>query len=299
MMELNRLITKIKALIEQVQFLQEAMQWVLLLSPDKITIFVVYYVLPALAVAFFGRTAITLILRTLGLSHPSHYRFWPRLPWRGVYQIRLRLGEWYEVVFKHSKIATGGFAGALSTLTQMYTPKKLFLGRAWAWGMALLQPIGMNITRHVFVYAMTGGGKTTWLISALQCWRGSAWLIDPKGQVTEALQRNDKRDWVVFNPYAPDTTAFFNPFDDIKAAINRECEGAAVKWAVRVAEALIITPSGSKTPYFTDTARGFVASLILHILSFHDEKDHNLGFMRELIVHGLRVVDENGELGGE
>ncbi len=296
MIELNRLITKIKALIEQVQFLQEAMQWVLLLSADKITIFVLHYVLPVLAVAFFGRTAITLLLRALGLSHPNNYRFWPRLPWRGVYKIKMRLGEWFETVFRHGKVATGGFAGALSTLTQMYTPKKLFLGRAWAWGMGLLQPIGMNITRHVFVYAMTGGGKTTWLITALQCWRGSAWLIDPKGQVTKALQRNDKRDWVVFNPYAPDNTAFFNPFDDIKAATNRECEGAAVKWAVRVATALITTPAGSKTPYFTDTSRGFVTSLILHILSFHDEKDHNLGFMRELIVHGLRVVDENGEL---
>ena len=296
MADIVKISTQIVEWVKAFNLPPKLAEWVALLPADSFEFLAQYYGLPIFVALFIGRTITTLLLRSLGLSHPNHYRFWPRLPWRVAYKIWIFLSEWFEIVFKHGKVATGGFAGALSTLSQLYSPKKLFLGRAWAWGIGLLQPIGVTITRHVFVYAMTGGGKTTWLISALQCWQGSVWLIDPKGQITDALQRNDKRDWVVLDPYDPVNSDRWNPFDDIKAAMQREGEDAAVKWAVRVAEALIVTPSGSKTPYFTDTSRGFVASLILHILSFHEEKDHHLAFMRELIVHGCRVVDENGVL---
>ncbi len=275
---------------------QEFINWVSQLAPENIIFLVVHYGLPTVAALFLGRTVATITLRTFGLSHPNHYRLWPRLPWRIVYKTWSVISLWVEKVFRFGKQATGGFAGALTTLTFMYKPSTIFLGRAYAWGFGLLQPIGVPVTRHIFCYAMTGGGKTTWLITMLSLWRGSAWLIDPKKQVTKALRRNDKRQWVVFSPYEPETTDFFNPFDDIKAAIIREGQGADVKWAVRVAQALIVTPAGSKQPYFTDTSRAFVVGLILHILTFHEEQDHHLGYMRELIVHGYRVVDNNGKL---
>jgi type IV secretory pathway TraG/TraD family ATPase VirD4 len=274
----------------------EAIDWLSQLTPETVIFLVVYYGLPSIAALFLGRTVATILLRAFGLSHPNHYRFWPRLPWRVVYKNWSAFSLWFEQVFKYGKQATGDFSSALTTLSLMYKPNTIFLGRAYAWGFGLLQPIGVRVTRHVFCYAMTGGGKTTWLITMLSCWRGSAWLIDPKGQVTEALRRNDKRQWVVLAPYEPDTTDFFNPLDDIKTAIVREGQGAEVKWAVRVAQALIVTPAGSKQPYFTDTSRAFVVGLILHILTFHEEQDHHLGFMRELIVHGYRVLDDDGKL---
>lgn len=240
------------------------------------------------------RTVVTLALRAVGLSRPSHYRLWPRLPWRSVLKLRLALSLWVEHVFRHGKKATGGFASAWAVMTLLYTPRKVFLGRLYAWGFGLLQPVGMSVSRHIFCYAMTGAGKTTWLISMVSQWRGSVFLIDPKNQVTAALRRNDWRTWVVFAPYGDESDGF-NIFDDIKAAIVREGETAAVKWATRAAHALVVTPDGSRQPYFTDTARGFVVGLILHVLTFHEEDDHNLGFVRDLIVHGYRVYSDDGK----
>ena len=65
-------------------------------------------------------------------------------------------------------------------------------------------------------------------------------------------------------------------------------------WAIRIAEAMIVTPTGSRTPFFSDTARGFVVGVILHVISFHEEDDHNLPFVRDLIVRGYQVFDDNG-----
>ena len=59
-------------------------------------------------------------------------------------------------------------------------------------------------------------------------------------------------------------------------------------------KALIITPTGSRTPFFTNTARGFVVGVILHVLSAHPEEEHNLPFVRDLVVNGYRVFEEDG-----
>jgi type IV secretory pathway TraG/TraD family ATPase VirD4 len=76
--------------------------------------------------------------------------------------------------------------------------------------------------------------------------------------------------------------------------MKREGPSAAVRWALRIAEALIVTPSGSRTPYFTDVARQFLAALILHVLTAHPESEHNLPFVRDLIINGYPVHDEFG-----
>ena len=241
------------------------------------------------------RSVILLVLRALGLHHPHLYRLWPRLPWRSVLTLWLGFTKWRERVFRMGKFATGGFASVASILTEMHSPHKVFLGRAYGLGFGWLQPIGMRVTRHLFVYSMTGGGKTTWLISMLSCWRGSAFLIDPKSQVTYALRAKDKRQWMVLAPYESATDQW-NVFDDLKAAMAREGDSAAVKWATRIAAALIITPAASRSPYFTDMARGFVTSLILHIISFHEENCHNLAYLRMLIVRGYQVHHEDGSL---
>ncbi len=261
--------------------------------PEALAVFLIIAI--ATPPLFVLRTLTTVLLRSLGLSHPAHYRLWPRLPWRAVFKIWLAIKRWKEQVFRFGKLATGGFASVPAVLTLMYTPSKVFLGRVYAWGFGLLQPIGLSVSRHIFCYAMTGAGKSVWLIAMLSLWRGSAWIIDPKGQVRDALRRVDKRHWVVFEPYG-ETTDGFNPFDDIKAAILREGGSAAIKWATRVAQALVVTPAGSRQPYFTDTARGFLVGLILHVLSMHEETEHHLGYARELIVHGYRVYGEDGAL---
>lgn len=261
------------------------------------------YILTALAFValwlalFLFKNILIAVLRFWGLSSPNQYRLFPRVPWRSVYKIRMAVAIWIEQVLRMGKHSTGGFAGALTAMSQIYTPNTIFMGRVWIAGFTTLQPVGLPISRHLMVYAMTGAGKTTWLITMLSQWEGSVCMTDPKGQVTYGLARCDKkRDWVILNPYDTQNTAQWNPFDDIKFAMEREGEMAAVKWAMRLAQALIITPEGSKQPYFTDTSRGFVVGLVLHMLSHHPEEHHNLGTMRELIIHGYRVFNDDGSL---
>lgn len=246
-----------------------------------------------------GRFVFVAIGRKLGLYSPDQYHLWPRLPWRSIYIGFQSLSKWHEQVFLLGRRGgTGGFASALENFCNLYKPGLLHLGRATAFGFGLLQPVGIKITRHVFILAMTGTGKTTALITMIALWRGSAFVIDPKAQIVNALRKRDKkRQWLVFDPDGTSNTESIsiNFLDCIKETMQHQGEGAAVLWAMRIAEALIVTPSGSKIPYFFDVSRQFTAGLILHILSRHPESDHHLPFMRDLIIHGYRMYDENGQ----
>lgn len=254
------------------------------------------YALYAVAGLFAARTVGVVVTRAFGLYHPNQYRFYPRLiPWRGPYKVWMGFQAWGDRVFRLSNQSSGAFSGALAALTNLYTPSKVLLGRAYAFGFPLLQPLGMKVSRHIKIFAMTGAGKTTLLISMLACWRGSALVVDPKGQITRALALKDKkRRWLVFDPYGISGLPgiCINVFDVIKEAVKRNGPSAAVLWAQRIAQCLINTPEGVHSPYFYDIARGFVTGHILYILVAHPEDDHNLPFVRRLIVEGYRLFNE-------
>lgn len=247
-----------------------------------------------LVALFATRTVLILFSRKIGIYHPDYYRFWPRLPWRSLMAIWNDIRIWFERAFQMGKRATGGFASALQTLTLLYKPGHILLGRAFAWGFGLLQPVGINVERHLFMYAMTGAGKTTALITILSTWRNSVFVIDPKAQITNALFEHDWRTWSVIDPYGISNaiSACFNAFDCIKSAMEREGPHAAVLWAMRIAQAIVITPVGARTPYFYDTARGFIFGVILHVLSTHPDDDHDLPYIRNLLINGYRVYSK-------
>ncbi len=262
--------------------------------PEDIAFQAIVYGVNIPLYAFAARTILIFTARLLGLYHPAQYRYWPRLPWRTPMKVWVHLRIWFERTFLMGKRATGGFANALETLTLIYKPGQILLGRAFAWGLGLLQPVGMKVERHLFMYAMTGAGKTTALVTILSTWHNSVFCIDPKAQITNALFRHDWRTWVVLDPYGISmaASASFNAIDCIKEAIDRDGPKAAVLWAIRIAQALIITPSASRTPYFTDTARGYLVGVLLHVLSCHPEDEHNLPYIRKLLANGYRIYDE-------
>lgn len=297
MADFVKLKTQIMDALASIELPPELQAMVEQIPLDTIETAILQYGLPAALVLFFGRTVAIIILRAIGLYHPNQYRWWPRLiPWRKPFKAWMNVSMWVERVFLQGKQKTGGFAKELSMLTLMYTPKTLFLGRAYGWGVGLLQPIGVPVSRHIMIFAMSGAGKTTLLCTQVSLWKGSVSIIDPKSQITEVLARNDHREWVIFRPYSPDDSAQFNIFDTIKEMAELEGNSSVVKWATRVGEALIITDPSSKNKYFTDSARSFLVSLILHVLTFFDESYHHLSFCRELIIHGVRVVDDEGNL---
>lgn len=246
---------------------------------------------------FVARTVVTFLARKTGLYNPTHYRLWPRVPWRIPHKAFLKIQKWYEQ-FKIGKQATGGFSGVLTMLTLLFRPGQLLIGRAYGAGIGWLQPIGLKVARHIMIYAMTGSSKTTGIITMLACWFGSAIVIDPKAQIINALARHDWRKWFVLDLYGISDfeSVCFNPIDIIKEAMKRDGKKAAALWAMRIAEALIITPEGSRSPYFTDVSRQYLTALILHVITMHPEEEHNLPYIRKLIVEGYEVIDDNGEV---
>jgi type IV secretory pathway TraG/TraD family ATPase VirD4 len=264
------------------------------LTDEELISILLYDVGFCLAALFSIRTVLILFSRKIGIYHPDYYRLWPRLPWRSLMIIWNDIRIWFERTFQMGNRATGGFSNALNTLTLLYKPGHILLGRAFAWGFGLLQPVGIKVERHLFMYAMTGAGKTTALITILSTWRNSAFVIDPKAQITNALFEYDWRAWYVLDPYGISSaiSACINVYDCIKSAMERDGPHAAVLWAMRIAQALVITPAGARTPYFYDTARGFIFGVILHVLSTHPEEDHNLPYIRNLLINGYRVYSK-------
>ncbi len=256
--------------------------------------------LPVLELALFIlKTLVTRLLRSSGLSHPSHYGYWPRvLPWRSLLHLKIRITHWIEFVFKSKKQATGGFASVLSVLIEMYQSGQIFLGLPWAWGMRVLQPIGLTIQTHLMIMAQSGAGKSVLLISMIALWKGSAFVIDPKGELWRRTYRRlaRKKQVVVLSPYHPEYSGQINPLDCLDRAYQRNGESDAIRWAYHIAQAFIETPPGSKQPFFTDASRGYLVGLILFVYVTYPEALRHVGTVRDLIVHGMRVYNDKGAI---
>lgn len=268
------------------------------LSSDELAALAAMMGLTYVFTHFVVKAILLRLLRVFGLYSPSLYAELPNIfpYWRSIYRLKMQLSRWKETVFTFGKYPTAGVASTLATMTLLYTPSTVLIGRVYWAGFGLIQPVGLSVQRHIMVYAMTGAGKTTWLITMLALWRGSACIIDPKGQITDALVLNDKREWIVFRPYEPERTAQWNPLDDIKAAMQREGNHAVIKWSKRLGESLIVTPAGAKNPFFTDTARSYLAAAVAYVLTEHPEEEQTLPFAFELMTHGRRFYNDEGEL---
>ena len=265
------------------------------LTPENIAFIATVYGGEIAAALFTLRTISVFATNKLGLCHPNHYHRYPRLvPWRTPFRAYLALRKWYERLFIIGKRSSGGFAGILTVLSMMHTPKKILLGKTSAFEMGLQQPVGINPKRHLFMLAMTGTGKTELLKCIISAYLGSVVLIDPNYQTTDSIRDRDPREWVEFAPYRQNS-ASINFIDCIKEAMEREGHDAAVIWALRIAEAIIVTPAGARTPYFYNVARQYLAGVILHVITTHPEEDHNLPVVRDLIISGYRLFDENGQ----
>lgn len=275
--------------------LLEYWQWLQQLDHSTLLMLCAAAAIPLWFLIFIIKTLMIWLLRKLGCSSPKLYASIPTLPWRTVMRVNMRVSAWLEQ-FKFSKLSTGGFASVAATLTHRHSARTLFLGLAWCYGFGIVQSVGLPMEKHALIVAGTGSGKTSTVSTMLSEWEGSAFVLDPTSAIYQAIAAHDKkRQYVHLAPYEEDT-AQLNPFDDVKAAIAREGEQAAVKWANRLGNSFIITVSGEKQPYFTDTSRGMFVSIVLFVLSQYPEEEQHLGTVRDLIVHGMRVFNEDGTL---
>ncbi|MCW5721581.1 MAG: type IV secretory system conjugative DNA transfer family protein [Devosia sp.] len=162
--------------------------------------------------------------------------------------------------------------------------------------------VGYNDDRHVLLVSGTRSGKGVSVIIPNLClWPGSVVVIDPKGEnaMVTARRRGKGSSWSqgmgqrvhIFDPFGEVKTAH-DDFADLRAAYNpidliRTYPADAVDDAARMAEALIVSENTSE-PFFDDSAKNIVKSLILHIASanYLSDEARNLLTLRHMLVAG-------------
>ncbi len=256
------------------------------------------------------RTLWASVARYCGLWIPEHFRYWIWIPWRGVLKLWVRFTEWLEEVFQIGKGSTAGFAGFFAKTTLVFRPGYVLLGRLRFLGINLWQPLGFKAVRHLAMIAGTGSGKTTFLITILALHKGNVFVIDPKGQITEAIARrrglggNGVRglgqNVAILDPYntvKSRISSNWNALDELTRIEKREGKNAVVKYTMKIAEAIV--PMDGDKPYFPKNAREFLQALILHVYTTEPPKDRHLVRVRELATrgyHGLVKSDPFGFL---
>ncbi len=214
-----------------------------------------------------------------------------------------RMSDWWEGETKFGRQATGGFSGLLGVLANEFKHGDIFLGRPKLFIGGMLRPIGIQTEKHMVTIASTGSGKSTGaLIPNLCIHRGSALIIDPKGELATITARRRGhggggvrgigQDVFVLDPFgivAGFATASYNVFDEMERVAEYDAD-RPVSYARKVAQALV--PSTSRDPYWDDAPRTFISGLLLYIFQGPREQ-RNLVRLRELIMEG-----ETGETPG-
>ena len=82
----------------------------------------------------------------------------------------------------------------------LYRPGDVLLGSAYLWGSDCCKPVGMKCSRHLFMFAMTGAGKTVSLVTLVSLWLdGERMPLSRPGTRSDCRRRDNGRpspkDW--------------------------------------------------------------------------------------------------------
>lgn len=250
--------------------------------------------------------------RIFGFYNPANFRFftWLWIPWRPFYRhLWLRFSWWKEEVFSIGKVSTARTAGIFETLAYVYKPGDIYLGRFRPYAIPAFQPVGIDggTGRHLCMIAGTGGGKTAHLITMLGLHDGTAFIIDPKGQIARVMagRMADGGNGVIgkgmkvciLDPSGtvtehPSLLAKWNPFDELRRAGERAAarglnrENAIVDFALKMVDGLIIRYA-KENPFWPGAARDFLHGLILYVYKTESPERQTLGRLYELLTVGL------------
>lgn len=270
----------------------------LLFNIEKTVIEQSAWILPLL-VLYVGSKVIVHLLRAIGLFHPSHYRFVPRLPWRTAVEPIFRIEEW-RAKRRMGKEENERWSGPFRTLATLYGPGKFFLGRATLFDFGWFSPVGKKLSSHAMLIADTGYGKTSSLISMLALHKGSAFVIDPKGELaTTCFNRCGKGAPGIIGKggksFTLDPTgrvagiesSRWNPFDHLHDIEDRYGRKVVSEAAVTMADALVVNDSQTQ-PIFSEAAREFMSALILHVYSTEPRINQTPARLYDLLTNGVK-----------
>lgn len=157
---------------------------------------------------------------------------------------------------------------------------------------------------HLVTMGMTGSGKsTTSLYTNLALYTGSVFVYDPKGQLPNQTYRRrlaSDINAMLSSSQSNCTNVHLNggrchlldPFGDSDPDLphNRynpllEIDIASENYMdlVRaVADGCVVATGNEKEPHWNEWAKNMIEALIVHVLSYYPEKDHNLPFILDL-----------------
>ena len=213
--------------------------------------------------------------------------------------------DWWNKIRHFGKQKTARFASLPEVLGNAYRSGDIFLGRPRLFtnGGLLGPAIGISTDKHLLLLAEPGAHKTTgFAVPALCSHEGSALVIDVVGELTQitAARRGQGGDGVrpmdqavfkidpfgiVSGPAGKGAmTASFNVFDEM-VSISLAKPERAIAYAHNIAEALLKPSSGVEDNFFENSARSFLAALVLWVFSGPADK-RNLRRLRQLLVEG-------------
>lgn len=254
--------------------------------------------------------------RIFGLYNPAHFRFFTWLPWRPLYRrLWLPVSWWKEEMFSTGKVSMARPAGLLETMAHVYKPGSIYLGRFRPFALPAFQPVGIDGSggRHLCMIAGTGGGKTAHLITMLGLHEGTAFIIDPKGQIARVMARRmgeggngvigKGKKVCILDPSGTgkehaSLLAKWNPFVELRRAGERAAKRgldpahATVEFAQKMVNGLVIQHP-KQDPFWPGAARDFLHGLILHVYTTEPPERQTLGRLYELLTVGLpeKVTD--------
>lgn len=252
------------------------------------------------------RTLYYIVARPFGLANPDHFHRWIILPWRPVLRRVVRILTWVEQNFAMGKKATAKWLDFLQRCCLVYSPGRVLYGRQHLFGLPLFQPVGEECERHQAMIAGTGSGKTTTLITLLSLHQGTAFVVDPKAQMFNAMKercgdggggvlgkkkfRGMDRQVAALDPYGlcdGHRSQCWNVIDEIGHAAKRHGPDAAPRYASKIAEGFVTKPPRENNPFFTNNARMFIQALLLFVyVALPPDERHIIRF-RELLCAGL------------
>jgi len=255
----------------------------------------------------FYRTIWAISGRYFGFYNPRHFsrftKFW--LPWRLLYEPLHTFRQWIEKNFRFGGKSTAGWASVRETMSLLYKPGDIFLGRLSVFGIPFFQPVGIkgDTGRHISIVAGTGSGKTTYLITMLGLHDGNMFVVDCDAQMYNTLRRRQGRGGngvlgkgkkvFVLDPYNQaigSQSASWNPIEEIDAAVEQHGEDMAVDVAISLSHSLIRIMD-TKNEWVYTAARQFMIGLILYVWRYSPPEHRNLLRVRELLTQGLKDED--------
>lgn len=239
----------------------------------------------------------SIVGRWLGFYNPLHFRYF-LLPWRPLWKTYRHLLQWREEVFVMGRVASARWMSVLDRLCLVYKPDFIFLGRHRAAGISIQQPAGCDGERHVTVIAGPGAGKTTYIISWLAMHPGSAYVIDPKGQIARTIvnrkgaggkgvfgQGKKVRVLDPMRQVRGHPSAKWNLFDTLHAVERRSGRDAVVRYAVKAAFGLIM--DRGENPFWPGSSKEFITGAILDVYTCEPRERQTLARLYDLLANGL------------